>query len=182
MIKKIFALFAFALIVDSVNGQTFYKNNLIEMMAFFNTIDSSICLRIKNTSDSVLVLNDKETNYRRINKNHVTDLSLVSTGVSLLQPGSGDLMHFKRLSPKSTYTITINKRDTSLINISTFKLLIEIQYLTIPSNLYIRDNILNRDLLEIIAKENLNIHYYDGKLKIDEKYNNCLKVLRSVSN
>jgi len=166
MKKIILITILFILFFSNVNAQVFYKNELIEIKGYLNMLDSSLYITIKNISDSALILNGCEPKYFKIRENYVLELSLMSTGVSLLQPGLGDIMYFKRLLPKSNYTIRIEKDGNCLIDINQFNLFFGIQYLAVSNDFFISDKITNKTLVDIVKEKNLRLYEYNLNLKI----------------
>jgi hypothetical protein len=177
--KKIILITILLSVFSIVKAQVFYKNDLIEIKGYLNLLDSSLSVQIKNISDSTLILNGCEPKYFKIKDNFVTELSLMSTGVSLLQPGLGDIMYFKRLPPKSNYTITIEKNEDRLLDINQFNLLFGIQYLVVSNDYFISDKIINKKLVEMVKEKKMKLYEYNLNLKISDTVNyDCIKLIK----
>ncbi|RMG78937.1 MAG: hypothetical protein D6707_09120, partial [Bacteroidetes bacterium] len=160
----------------TVQGQVLYQDSLVKITGYLSKIDSCLVFQIENISDSVLILNEKNINFNKVRTNEwAADLSLSSSGLSLLQPSFGHFMSFKRLKAREKYTaIAYNFPLPQKIDL--FKLFVQIDYMVIPSNLVIMDNITYKDFMEFIKKEKLKIHSYKGGLKINkESVNNLCK-------
>ena len=168
--KKIVLVFLLiAFVHDNLDGQNRVNgNNFIELTSFFSSKDSSICLRIKNISDSIIVLNSKDAEYIRIDSGYVCDLSLICSGVSLLQPSEGTFMYFKHLMPKSTYTVTIFCNQENGFSYDQFKLLLQIEFIVIKQGFVFIDNILNRHFKEMIIKNHFTLYYIQKELTLDK--------------
>jgi hypothetical protein len=178
MKKIIITVILFVSIVTTGKCQAFYKDDLIEIQGYLNILDSSLNIRIKNISDSALILNGREAKYFKIDENYVAELSLISTGVSLLQPGLGELMYFKRLLPKSSYSITIEKDENNILDTRLFNLLFGIQYLVVPNDFFIVDKMINKTFVEMVKEKKLRLYEFNLNLKISDKISSdCFKVI-----
>jgi hypothetical protein len=130
--------------------------------------DSCIFFQIENVSDSVLILNEKNINFTKVRANEwAADLSLSSSELSLLQPSFGHFMSFKRLKAREKYTAVSNSFSLPK-ELKLFKLFIQIDYMTIPSDLTIVDNLLYNEFIELTKKEGLKIHSFKEELGIKE--------------
>lgn len=169
-------LFNLIIIISVSKSQTLYKDNFIEMESFFMIKDSSIIVRIKNVSDSQLVFNDKDVSYQKINTTFFSDLSLFKTGVSLLQPSSGEFMSLKTLKPNSIFSFTISKKSKDGVqNISDMKISLDIQFIITPSNYIVQNNIINSELSKYVKSRKLNVSYYNMTFAFKEDVNSCMK-------
>jgi hypothetical protein len=168
-------LFSF---VNFFYGQAFYKSDFVEMKAFVINNHSGIFFQIKNISDSVILINEKEINFIKVNDAWAADLSLLEYGVSLLPPGPGQFMNFRRLESNTTYTIMM-KMESKYLNTNTFKLFIRLEYMVIPSKFNNCDGILYEDFYEFVKSNNLTTASFEGVLHIKnhDNGNSCIRML-----
>ena len=152
----------------TVKGQVLYQDNFVKITGYISEVDSLISFQIENLSDSVLILNEKNINFEKIRANEwAADLSLLTSGASLLQPSYGSFMNFKRLLPKMKYT-AIAYNFPLPQNLDLFKLFVQVDYMIIPSDLIIVDNILYKQFVELVNKKGLKINSYQGELGIKQ--------------
>lgn len=152
----------------TAKGQVLYQDNFIKITGYINEVDSLLCFQMENLSDSALILNEKNINFGEGSPNNwEADLSLLRSGISLLQPCSGCNMSFKQLLPKMKYT-AIGYNFPLPLNPDLFSLYIQIDYLIIPSDLIILPDILNFQFIELVNKLGLKIYSYRGFLKINK--------------
>ena len=163
--KKLLLIFVcLHLIFLPVKSQVLYQDNLVKITGYLNEIDSSIFFEIVNISDSVLILNEKNINFAKVRDNEWTaDLSLSSTGLSLLQPSFGHFMSFKRLKTLEIYT-AIAYSFPSPPKPELFKLFIQIDFMAVPSDFTILDNITYKEFIELTKREELKIHSFKEEL------------------
>lgn len=156
-------------IFGMVKSQMLYQDKYVKIKGFLNEkVDSCIFFQIENVSDSILILNEKSINYVQVRKNEWSaDLSLLTSGVSLLQPSFGHFMSFKRLSPREKYTAVAYSFPLPS-NQDSFKLFIQIDYMPIPFNLLLVDNLLYQNFIDLIKNEKLKVHSYMEELRIIE--------------
>lgn len=152
----------------TVKSQVLYQDSLVKITGYINEADSSIFFEIENVSDSVLILNEKNINFTKIRANEwAADLSLSSSGLSLLQPSFGHFMSFKRLKAREKYT-AIAYSFPSPQKPELFKLFIQIDFIAVPSDFTIVDNLTYKEFIELTKKEELKIHSFKEELEISE--------------
>ena len=135
--KKLLLIFVcLHLTLLTVKSQAIYQDILVKITGYLHESDSCIFFQIENVSDSVLILNEKNINVTKVRTNEwAADLSLSSSGLSLLQPSFGHFMSFKRLKAREKYTAIAysfplpKKPDL-------FKLFIQIDYMAVPFDFY----------------------------------------------
>lgn len=162
-----------------LKSQTFYKGDLIEMKGYVNITDSIIHIDIKNISDSVLLFSVKDVKFIKVRENYVIDQSLMTYGVSIIPPSTGEFMNLRRLKPNSHYTFQISEGCEDWDNINQINMLTRIQYLVLPYNVVILDDILNRDLISTIKKHKYSIYTFEEEVMvIDSPKSDCIKYLK----
>ncbi len=177
--KKIMLTLLFVTLLSAVKCQNFYQNNLIEIKGFVNNVDSNLVVIIKNISDSVLIFSEKDMIFIKDGEKFILDLSLRPYGVSLIPPSSGEFMNFRRLFPKSNYSIVIENGIEKWEDIFSFDLLTRIQYVVVPKNVVFIDGILNREFISLVKKKNYSLYTFEESLKIiNSKNNNCIQYLQ----
>lgn len=169
MKKLLLTFVCLPLMLLTVQGQVLYQDSLVKITGYLSEVDSCLVFQIENVSDSVLILNEKNINFDKVRTNEwAADLSLSSSGLSLLQPSFGHFMSFKRLKAQEKYTAIAysfplpKKADL-------FKLFVQIDYMAVTSDFTIVDNITYKEFIELIKKEELKIHSFKGELEINEK-------------
>jgi hypothetical protein len=141
-----FYLFIFIVLVTQITQAQIskLKEEIIEVNGLFNALDSSILLLIKSNSNSALIINGSENNYVDINEYLVSSISLISNGVSILEPHGSDKMFFKRLP----------------------------QYSPISDDFFLCEGIYNKDLVKIIEEKKLKVLTSEMWFTLDT-FNNC---------
>lgn len=168
MKKLLLTFICLHLALLTVKSQVLYQDSLVKIIGYLNEADSCIFFQIENVSDSVLILNEKNINFEKVRANEwAADLSLSSSGLSLLQPSFGHFMSFKRLKAREKYTAIAYSfplpKETGL-----FKLFIQIDYMAVPSDFTIVDNLTYKEFIELTKKEILKIHSFKEELGINE--------------
>ena len=191
MTKRIILFIFNILLFFSLYSQKELTNHHISVKSYFNMMDSSIYLSIENICDSVLVFNDNTEYYYKLSANYFCDLGLIGSGKNGLPPFLGEFMEYKRLLPKSTYVVVINKNylgvkntESFLKDIDSFILSIRVEYIVTSyyQEDFFRNHTLNRCLVEAINKNSLKTHGIWANLVFDSNNsNNCFKILKFES-
>ena len=144
------------------------NNKTLEIKGLFNLKDSSVLLVAKNISNSTILLNDSEKYYVDVNDYFVSSISLISNGISILEPYKSDKMLFKRLTPNSTCSFFLKYNNNFRKNNIQKKhyFFIDVQFIPIKENLYLCDGIYNEELVKFIKDEKLTVLNTEIEFKI----------------
>ncbi len=134
-----------------VKSQSFYQDKNISMEASFNTIDSTILLKITNNNKKIMYLYARVKRYG-INYPHpyyTYGSYLKGDPILPLKPWRHEKMYFKRLPQGTSENLIIPKGQfdtiSSPIELKNFKIIITIEYLLLPQRIYIPDNKFRND-------------------------------------
>jgi len=142
--KKIFLILLFQINLLSAESQSLYQDEFVKVNLSFDTLNENIILQISNISDKTIYLYKPRgryhTSYHYINGLFVVVFCLDGHTVNPLTPPLGHRMFFRRLLEKESDTIVFNKyKDSVKIDLNTFTLLLNMEYLPLPKDVYIED-------------------------------------------
>ena len=121
-----------------------------------------------------MILNDNGLKYVKIEREYVVDHSVISNGVSILQPGSQTKMLFKTLNPNLKCVFLAEKENGFIEENSVLNM--RIQYIMVPLGFTFVDGISNLDMNDIIESKNLDLFTYEGVVKA-VSLENCSGIL-----
>ncbi len=180
--KKIKFLIILFLLFSKTQSEVIFENSTIKIKGFFYLSDSSLLIQIENKTDSIILINGKDPQYITINGILLAYIEIMPTD-DIYKPQSaswGEKVNLKRVMPKATYSILINKDllDKNLLNIHDIEIWIEFQYVTHPKKTIIYSPIYPLDFKQDISMLGLNLNKYRISMKINDLENNtCLKHL-----
>ena len=172
--KKIFLILLFQINLLSAESQSLYEDEFVKVNLSFDTSNENIILQISNISDKTIYLYKPtacigyHTSYHYINGRFVVVFCLNGHTVNPLTPPLGHRMFFRRLLEKESDTIVFNKyKDSVKIDLNTFILDMEMEYLPLPKDVYIEDGeCSNYSFLEYIREEGYKIRKIEPPLLV----------------
>lgn len=176
MKKIIFYILLNVLFISDAQSQILHQDRYVKIKGYMNKSDSTLLFQIENLSDSILILNAKNMNFENVRNNEwAVDLSLLSS-MSLLTPSPAIMMNFIRLLPKEKYTAAAYNFVLKEVD-SSFILYIHIDYMPIPLNVIIKDNVWYPDFYKHIMKNKMLVFSYSGKIGINPNNGgvNCIE-------
>jgi hypothetical protein len=160
-----------------IKGQSIYKDSLIEINGYFNMKDQTVCIRIKNISDSNLVFNQPDVTFQKINNKYEADLSFSIHRNSVNYSKTDNRIQLRQLLPNSIYDVVLEKADTNLIDTKMFKLNFIIDYLVISDNQYLHNLLPLDKFFWYLKNTNDSLYRFEGVFLLNDSFDQCYKPL-----
>jgi hypothetical protein len=180
--KKVIIIGLVLLNLSILKSQIIYKNNIIQISANFVTLDSSICLRIKNISSFILIFKQNNFRIKQTEEDlyYNTDMSFKRKTIDYVgSEYNGEFLELKQLYPNYTYNIILDKAN--MVNLNALELHICFDFITTPKRCKTRDLLMRTSIpyfkfIKHIKKSKLDLYHFEGDLKMNyHSINDCYK-------